>query len=171
MWCLFRLCIQEKGLIQLVIIVLVTKKNGQFTLDQSFQETRLNLLPEKECKKIGLGFLPGRELCAAYKYIRRIDGYKYCPECKKPKASKKCRFCPKFRRIKLEDRKRDKEIKYGSSDSCTGDSGGPLWKWQWKGKKPKATVPSHHVCILFQIPKRQAISTDNGFVFKKIKAM
>ena len=54
MWCLFRLCIQ--GLIQLVIIVLVTNKSGQFKLDQSFQEARLKLVPAEECKKLLKGF-------------------------------------------------------------------------------------------------------------------
>ena len=28
---------------------------------------------------------------------------------------------------------------------------------------------SHTACISFWIPKRQAISTDNGFIFKKDK--
>ena len=74
----------------------------------------------------GLIYSPNRELCAANAYRRRIDGYRYYPRHKKPIASRKCPFCPKFRRIKLADRKKDKEIRYGRTDSCGGDSGGPL---------------------------------------------
>ena len=165
MWCLFKLCIQEKGLIQLVIIVLVTNKSGQFKLDQSFQEARLVLVPGKECKKWlkKSGFLPGSELCAASRVIRLVARFKYYPKWKriKPRASKKCPYCPKFRKIRGTEK--DKKIQYGKTDTCSGDSGGPLWKWI--GKQPEQKVPPHHACILFQIPKRQAISTDNGFIF------
>ena len=116
-----------------------------------------------------MGFLPNREICAASKYIRRIDAYihYFRGKRKKPRANPKCPYCPRFRQNKLANRAKDNEIRYGKTDSCVGDSGGPLWKWI--GKSPEQKVPPHHACILFQIPKRQAISTDNGFIFKKIK--
>ena len=101
----------------------------------------LKLVPAKECKKFtkGMGFKPNREICAANKYIRRIDAYihYYRGKRKKPKANKNCPFCPKFRQVKPEKRVRDEEIRYGKTDSCSGDSGGPLWKWMGK-KSPKA---------------------------------
>ena len=147
MWCLFKLCIQEKGLIQLVIIVLVTNKSGQFKLDQSFQEAKLSLIPGNKCKKMfkklgDVGFLPRRELCAAKKYIRYIDAYIYSRRREKPEASPRCPFCPKFRKLKRKQEDKDQEIKYGRTGDCKGDSGGPLWKWIGK-KTPKATVPPH----------------------------
>ena len=88
-----------------------------------------------------MGFLPKREICAANKYIRRIDAYihYYGGKRKKPRANKNCPFCPKFRRVKSEKRVRDEEIRYGKTDSCSGDSGGPLWKWMGK-KSPKAQL-------------------------------
>ena len=103
----------------------------------------------------GVGFLPNRELCAANKYTRRIDGYRYYQKRKKPRASPKCPFCPKFRRIKLKYRKKDKEIKYGKIDSCSGDSGGPLWKWMGKKGDQKATVPTKW---LYFVPNTQETS-------------
>jgi hypothetical protein len=126
----------------------VTNKSGQFKLDQSFQEAKLSLIPGNECKKYhtkSMGFLPSRELCAANKYIRRIDRYEYYKylKRKKPRANQKCPFCPRFRRLKLANRVKDKEIKYGETDSCSGDSGGPLWKWMGKSNQ-KATVPHLH---------------------------
>ena len=100
------------------------------------QEARLSLIPAKECKEYseGLGFLPKREICAASRYTRRIDAYihYYRGKRKKPRANRKCPFCPRFRRLKLANRVKDKEIKYGKTDSCSGDSGGPLWKWMGK---------------------------------------
>ena len=131
-------------MIQLVIIVLVANKSRQFKLDQSFQEARLVLVPGNECKKLhsNIGFLPDRELCAASRYVRWIEAYRYYPKRKKPKASQYCPFCPKFEKVKFQWEYVDKEIKYGRVDSCTGDSGGPLWKWLGK-KNPKATVPPH----------------------------
>ena len=105
------------------------------------QEARLSLIPAKECKEYseGMGFLPKREICAASRYTRRIDAYihYYRGRRKKPRANRKCPFCPRFRRLKLANRVKDKEIKYGKTDSCSGDSGGPLWKWMGK-KNPKA---------------------------------
>ena len=90
-----------------------------------------------------MGFLPNREICAASRYTRRVDAYihYYRGRRKKPKANRKCPFCPKFRRVKLAKRVKDKEIKYGKTDSCAGDSGGPLWKWMGKDN-PKANSPS-----------------------------
>ena len=89
-----------------------------------------------------MGFLPNREICAANRYIRRIDAYihYYRGRRKKPRANPKCPFCPRFRRVKLANRVKDKEIRYGKTDSCSGDSGGPLWKWM--GKVPKAMSPT-----------------------------
>ena len=92
-----------------------------------------------------MGFLPKREICAANRYIRRIDAYihYYGGKRKKPRPNPKCPFCPRFRRVKLEKRVKDKEIRYGKTDSCSGDSGGPLWKWMGK-TNPKATVMHLH---------------------------
>ena len=106
-----------------------------------------------------MGFLPNREMCAASRYIRRIDAYihYYKGKRKKPRANPKCPFCPRFRRVKLDKRVKDKEIKYGKTDSCSGDSGGPLWKWMGK-TKPKATVMHLHfleflikIYLIFQL--------------------
>ena len=56
---------------------------------------------------------------------------------KRPRASKWCPYCPMFQRVELADRKEDTKVKYGLTDACGGDSGGPLWKWMGK-KKPRA---------------------------------
>ena len=89
----------------------------------------------------GMGFLPNREICAASKYIPRIDAYILYYRSKKPRANRKCPFCPRFRQAKLANRVRDKKIRYGKTDSCVGDSGGPLWKWMGK-TNPKANSPT-----------------------------
>ena len=39
----------------------------------------------------------------------------------------------------LNIRKRDYEVRYGETDSCTGDSGAPLWKWVGKSQ-PRAFI-------------------------------
>ena len=88
-----------------------------------------------------MGFLPNREICAASKYILRIDAYILYYRSKKPRANRKCPFCPRFRRAKLANRVKDKKIRYGKTDSCVGDSGGPLWKWMGK-TNPKANSPT-----------------------------
>ena len=89
-----------------------------------------------------MGFLPNREICAAHKYIRRIDAYIHTFR-KKPRANRKCPYCPRFRQAKLANRVKDKKIRYGKTDSCIGDSGGPLWKWMGKTKtNPKANSPT-----------------------------
>ena len=100
------------------------------------QDARLNLVPAKKCKQFtkGMGFLPNREICAASKYIRRSDAYIHYYRSKKPRAHRKCPFCPRFRQA---NRVQDKKIRYGKTDSCVGDSGGPLWKWMGK-TNPKA---------------------------------
>ena len=92
-----------------------------------------------------MGFLPKQEICAAKKYIQRIDSYihYYRGRRKKPRANPKCPFCPRFRQVKLANRVKDKEIRYGNSDFCVGDSGGPLWKWMG-ATNPKATVTHLH---------------------------
>ena len=60
---------------------------------------------------------------------------------KKPRANPKCPYCPSFRRVKLANRVKDKEIRYIKTDICSGDSGGPLWKWMGNGN-PKANSPT-----------------------------
>ena len=88
-----------------------------------------------------MGFLPSREICAARRHIQKIDAYihYFRGKRKKPRANQKCPYCPRFRRVKLA--KRDKEIRYGKTDFCVGDSGGPLWKWMGK-TNPKADSPT-----------------------------
>ena len=101
-------------------------------LSLPFQEAKLVLVPSEECKKIqhkNVKYVPKKELCAGNRFFRRIDAYRYYPKRSWPRASKKCPYCPNFQRVKLTDRKRDNEVKYGLTDSCGGDSGGPLWKW------------------------------------------
>ena len=39
----------------------------------------------------------------------------------------------------MKERHRDQEVRYGKSDTCMGDSGGPLWKWMGKSN-PKAII-------------------------------
>ena len=105
-----------------------------------FQETKLVLVPSGECKKIqkeAMKFIPKMELCAANKVYRLIDAYKYYPVRSRPHASPKCPYCPIFQKVKRVDLVQDKEIEYGGTDSCGGDSGSPLWKWIGK-KKPRA---------------------------------
>ena len=105
-----------------------------------------------------MGFLPKREICAANKYTRRIDAYihYYGGKRKKPRANPKCPFCPKFRRVKTEKRVKDKEIRYGKTDSCSGDSGGPLWKWMGK-VNTKANSPTFTLSRIFN---------SNAIIFK-----
>ena len=88
-------------------------------------------------------FLPKLEICAAKRYIQRIDTYihYYRGKRKKPRANPKCPFCPRFRQVKRANGVKDKEIRYGKTDSCVGDSGGPLWKWMGK-TNPKANSPT-----------------------------
>ena len=87
-----------------------------------------------------MNYLPKKELCAGHKVFRRIDGYKYYKNYRTPKPNKRCPYCPEFRRVKLSNRVRDMEVKYGQADSCTGDSGGPLWKWMKVNNKKKASI-------------------------------
>ena len=123
------------------------------------------MVPAKECKKItkGMGFLPNKEICAASKYIRRIDAYVhyYRGRRKKPRASQKCPYCPRFRQSKLANRVKDKEIRYGKTDSCVGDSGGPLWKWMGK-TNPKANSPTF-TFLRIQNSYSFCFSIDQGF--------
>ena len=88
-----------------------------------------------------MGFLPKLEICAARRHVQRIDAYihYYKGKRKKPRANPKCPLCPRFRQVRVKD----KEYRYSNSDSCVGDSGGPLWKWMGK-TKPKATVTHLH---------------------------
>ena len=86
-----------------------------------------------------MSYLPKKELCAGHKIYRRIDGYKYYKRASTPRKNRRCPLCPKFKRVRLAKRFQEKEVKYGQTDSCTGDSGGPLWKWIGK-KKPRARV-------------------------------
>ena len=109
-------------------------------LSLPFQEAKLVLVPSEECKKIqhkNVKYVPKKELCAGNRFFRRIDAYRYYPKSHRPKANKYCPYCPEFQRVKLADRKEDTEVKYGLTDACGGDSGGPLWKWMGK-KKPRA---------------------------------
>ena len=105
----------------------------------------MTLIPTKECKRFteGLGFLPKREICAASRYIRRIDAYihYYRGKREKPRASPKYPYCPRFRQFKFDKRVKDEEIIYGKTDSCIGNSGGTLWKWMGK-TNPKANSPT-----------------------------
>ena len=78
-------------------------------------------------------FLPEKEICAASKHIRRIVAYTY---------SKKPPKYGKFRRVELPNGVNDTEVKYKKTD-CSGDSGGPLWKWMGKSN-PMATVSHLH---------------------------
>ena len=91
-------------------------------------------------------FLPKREICAANKYIRRIDAYVhyYRGKLTEPRANKKCPYCPKFRRVKLANRVKDDVVRYKTTDSCVGDSGGPLWKWMG-GTNKKAKLTHLHL--------------------------
>ena len=88
-----------------------------------------------------MGFLPNQEICAASRYIRKIDAYihYYRGKRKKPRANPKCPYCPRFRQVKLDKRVKDEEIIYRKTDSCIGNSGGPLWKWMGR-TKPKANI-------------------------------
>ena len=113
-----------------------------------------------------MGFLPKREICAANKYIRRIDAYihYYRGKRKKPRANPKCPFCPRFRRVKLANRVKDKEIKYGKTDSCSGDSGGPLWKWMGK-VNTKANSPTFTLSRIFNSNDYDPSLTNSNTVF------
>ena len=86
-----------------------------------------------------MGFLSEREICAASKHVRRIYAYKYHNNTRtiihigKNRNSKKKNR--NFKRVELSN---DTEIKYRKTD-CSGDSGGPLWKWMGKSN-PMAKV-------------------------------
>jgi hypothetical protein len=112
------------------------------------------LVPSKECKEYtkGMGFLPKLEICTTKRHVQRIDAYihYYRGKRKKPRANPKCPLCPRFRQVRVKD----KEYRYSNSDSCVGDSGGPLWKWMG-ATNPKATVTHLHffeiaVALIFQ---------------------
>ena len=130
-----------------------------------FQEAKLVLIPSEECKKIQLKtlkYVPKKELCAGNRFYRRIDAYRYYPNSKRPKANKWCPYCPKFQRVKLADRKEDAKVRYGLTDACGGDSGGPLWKWMGK-KKPRVrflhllsyiSFSSTQITLIFRISFR-----------------
>ena len=98
-----------------------------------------------------MGFLPNREICAASKYIRRIDAYIHYYRSKKPR----------FRRAKLANRLKDKKVRYGKTDACVGDSGGPLWKWMGK-TNPKANSPTF-TFLRIQNSNSFCFSIDQGF--------
>ena len=86
-----------------------------------------------------MGFLPEREICAASKYIRRIDAYiDYNLGNIKSKNGR-------FRRVNGVN---DTEVKYRKTD-CSGDSGGPLWKWTGKSNS-MATVSHLHFFLKFK---------------------
>ena len=79
-------------------------------LSLPFQEAKLVLVPSEECKKIqpkSTKYVPKKELCAGNRFFRRIDAYRYYPRRSRPRANKKCPYCPKFQRVKLADRKED----------------------------------------------------------------
>ena len=115
-------------------------------LSVSFQEAKLVLVPSSECEKLQkekMKYSSRKELCAANKIYRLIDAYKYYPERTRPNASPKCPYCPIFQRVKRVEPIQDKKIKYGMTDSCGGDSGGPLWKWIGKKKSRARTLHLH----------------------------
>ena len=89
-----------------------------------------------------MGFLPEREICAASKYIRRIDAY--IDYNRGNQTSKNGRF----HRVELTNGVNDTEVKYRKTD-CSGDSGGPLWKWMGKSN-PMATVSHLHILLKFK---------------------
>jgi secreted trypsin-like serine protease len=72
------------------------------------------------------------ELCAGKRVYRRIDAYRRY-RTKKKKHSK-------FVRVPIKDRKIDKQTRYGGRDSCSGDSGGPLWKWMNLKGRQRAVI-------------------------------
>ena len=98
-----------------------------------------------------MGFLPNREICAANKYIQRIDAYvhNYRRKCFKPRANKT--YCPTFRRVIPANRVMDNKISYKNADFCSDNSGGPLWKWMGRSDQ-KATVSHLHCFFKFQLP-------------------
>ena len=103
----------------------------------------MTLIPSKECAKLQakeMDYLPTKELCAGNKFYRRIDAYKYYKNKRMPRSNRYCPYCPEFQRVRLSNRIWDKEIKFGQTDSCMGDSGGPLWKWMKVKKKKKARI-------------------------------
>ena len=137
----------------------------EIILSLPFQEAKLVLVPSEECKKIqhkNVKYVPKKELCAGNRFFRRIDAYRYYPMSIRPKANKYCPYCPEFQRVNLADRKEDTEVKYGLTDACGGDSGGPLWKWMGK-KKPRArfihlfsyiSFSSTQITLIFRISFR-----------------
>ena len=110
------------------------------------------LISSEECLKLQdnkMKYLPDKELCAGHKVFRRIDAYKYYKNSKWPRSNKRCPYCPDFRRVKLSKHGWNREVKYGQTYSCTGDSGGPLWKWMRQNNKKKARII--HLCSLLHI--------------------
>ena len=110
------------------------------------------LISAKECLELQdnkMKYLPDKELCAGHKVYRRIDAYKYYKNYKRPKSNRRCPYCPEFRRVTVSKHRWNMEVKYGQTDSCTGDSGGPLWKWMRQNNKKKARTI--HLCSLLHI--------------------
>lgn len=107
-------------------------------LRNMLQEAKLRVVPKDYCLKLAkdVKVQPRIEICAGKKVFRRKDRYKVYYK-KSSKRTSKRTIPYKFRRLPLSQRLRDKTVKYGGTDACTGDSGGPLWKWFGK-KRAKA---------------------------------
>ncbi|CAB4059581.1 unnamed protein product [Lepeophtheirus salmonis] len=81
-------------------------------------EIKLDLIPKEQCELLLGKNKPDTEICAANRVFMKSTKYK---------ALRLKLKTIKFMEIKNVISQRTPV--YGGQDACTGDSGGPLWKW------------------------------------------
>ncbi|XP_071749552.1 uncharacterized protein [Lepeophtheirus salmonis] len=87
-------------------------------LHDVLQEIKLDLIPKEQCELLLGKNKPDTEICAANRVFMKSTKYK---------ALRLKLKTIKFMEIKNVISQRTPV--YGGQDACTGDSGGPLWKW------------------------------------------
>jgi hypothetical protein len=95
------------------------------------QEVSLDLVPKSLCKKLAavMNVSVAHELCEGKRLERKKEAYL-------AEKTKGDDFAFTLQRGSRGDNATG-DVTYGGKDACTGDSGGPLWKWIGK-KRPRA---------------------------------
>ena len=100
-------------------------------LSDMLQEAKLEIAPKELCRELGSEFQVrvSTELCAGHRITVRQDEF-----LAEKAASNDAADAWKFQRGPEKRLGVNSNVTYGGRDSCTGDSGGPLWKWVGKSK-------------------------------------